>query len=162
MATYYTPAGAAQTVQVQSQTSAPDVVAISIYTKPSGIYTTVLVPLAAWKAGTYATYLEPPALLIEQLMGNDLGDGANLVGNPLVTGAAQVQETDENGLLAWFMDFTVTYQQTSGVGGTFSGTVRIPNTSLASDSAFTQAINGGTPSQLIIAEYNQLQKLANS
>lgn len=162
MAQYYDLAGSYQTVKVESQTSAPDVEAIGIYTKPSGVYTTVLVPLAAYKAGNYASYLEPPALLIEQLMGNDLGGPDNSPGGPLVTGAAQAQETDSSGLLAFFMDFTVTYQAVTGTAGTYSGIVRIPSTSLASFDAFTVPIPGGTPSDLIIAEYNRLKKLAAS
>jgi len=160
MAQYWRPAGSSQTVKVQSSTSAPDMQAVAIETLPSLIYTVALVPLALWQSGHYAEYLDSPALLIEQLMGNDTGSGTS--GGGLVTGAQYVNLQDANGLYAGFMDFTVSYQQTTPPGGRFDGRVAIPMTSLETFGAFEQPLRGGTPSELIQAEYDRLFKLAGS
>ena len=160
MAQYWTPAGSFQTVHVVSQTSAPDVEAVGIYTKPSNIYMVALVPLSAWQSGDYATYLDTPALLVESI----LADFGLLppAGGQLVTGAQYVQREDANGLLSGFMDFTVTYVQPNPPGGTFSGTVRVPMTDLESLEAFAAAEAAGTGPGQIKPEYDRLVALANS
>jgi hypothetical protein len=162
VAQYYTVVSSAQTVRVISQTQVAPVEAIGIYTKPSSVYLLVLVPLASYQSGGEATYLEPPALLVEQLMGNDLGAGTPPTGNPLVSGAQFVQAQDSSGLLASFVDFTVYFQPDTVLGLPFTGIVRIPMTSLESFPAFEQPIAGGTPSELLLAELARLKKLAAS
>lgn len=160
MAKYYDVAGASPGVKVVSQTQVVDVESVGIYTKPSSVYTIVLVPLQAFRAGNTNKYLEPPALLIEQLMGNDLGGGQTV--ETYVSAAQFVQAQDASGLLANFMDFTVYYDPDSGSGLPLTALVRIPMTSLASFDAFTQPIAGGTPSDLIKAAHARLVKLAGS
>lgn len=162
MAQYYDVVSSRQTVRVISQNQVAPVQAIGIYTKPSQVYLNVLVPLAAYQAGKEATYLEPPALLTEQLMGNDTGVPGTPIGSPRVLGAQYVQANDASGLLVGFVDFTVYYQPDNSVGLPLTGTVRIPMTSLESFAAFTKPIAGGTPSDLIGAEYNRLVQLAGS
>lgn len=160
MAKYYTVAGAATTVKVVSQTQVIDVQAVPIYTKPSQVYTVPLVPLDDWRAGKQAKWLEPPALLIEQLMGNDLGVGGTVV--PFVNQATYVQAQDASGLLAGFMDFQVYYQPPDVIGLPLTETVRIPMTSLQSFSAFEVALPGGTPSHQITVAHARLVKAAAS
>ena len=160
MADYYTVAGAATTVKVVSQTQVVDVQAVPIYTKPSQVFTVPLVPLDDWRAGKEAKWLEPPALLIEQLMGNDLGGGASVA--TYVNQATYVQAQDSSGLLAGFMDFQVYYQPPDIIGLPLTETVRIPMTSLESFEAFTVPISGGTPSDQIVAAHARLVKAAAS
>jgi hypothetical protein len=140
VAKYYTVAGAATTVKVVSQTQVIDVQAVPIYTKPSQVYTVPFVPLDDWRAGKEAKWLEPPALLIEQLMGNDTGVGGAVV--PFVNQATYVQAQDASGLLAGFMDFQVYYQPPDVIGLPLTETVRIPMTSLQSFTAFEVALAG--------------------
>lgn len=162
MSNFYTVVAAQQTTRVLSQTQSVPVEAVGIYTKPSNVYLTVQVPLDAYKSGKGNKYLEPPALLVEQLMGNDItASGAGSVATH-VLGAQQVQATDSSGLLAYFVDFTVYYLPDTHVGAPLTGTVRIPMTSLESFAAFEKPIQGGTPSDLIQHEYDRLVKLAGS
>lgn len=162
MAQYYTVVSSRQTTRVLSQSQTVPVEAVGIYTVPSNVYLTVLVPLAAYKAGKDAKYLEPPALLVEQLMGQDIGGAAGSSVATHVSGAQQVQSQDSSGLLAYFVDLTVYFLPDNQIGAPLTGTVRLPMTSLESFAAFEKPIAGGTPSDLIGAEYDRLVKLAGS
>jgi hypothetical protein len=159
MATYYTVVGSQTATKVLSQTQSVKVEAVQLYTKPSSVYMVVNVPYTAWLAGNETTYLEPPVLLTEQLMGNDLGVPGEVT--TYVNAARFVQDTDASHLLADYMEFTVYYQPDSGLGLPFTTEVRIPMTALASFAAFSQPISGGmSAQQLILAAHERLVKLA--
>lgn len=156
MADFYTVTGAVRAVRVVSQTQVVDVEAVSIATKPSGVALTVQVPLAAWQAGNESDYLEPPAELVEEL----LGTGAT-GGTPLVTAVTQVQDTDGSGLLASFLELTVSYTPSSGIGLPFTTRVRLPFTAFQSLDAYAATLpNGKTPSETIEAAYARLRATA--
>jgi hypothetical protein len=156
VADFYTVTGAVQGVRVVSQTQVIDVEEVSIATKPSGVALTVAVPLTAWQSGGEATYLEPPAELVEELM----QQGSS--GAPLVSAVAQVQDTDGSGLLASYLELTVSYTPPSPSGLPFTARVRIPFASFASLDAFAAKLpSGQTPSELIEAAYNRLRSTAS-
>lgn len=150
MADGYTVVGSYTTVQVLTQTTSADVQAVTIVTKPTGIYTIVLVPLAQWQAGKSAAYLTPPAELLEQL-----------IAGGLVTGAVYVQSTNASDLLAGFMQLTVSYTPSTGLAQPLTTKVMMPMTAIVSLDAFgaySESDHGDDP---IKVAYNQLQATAN-
>lgn len=159
MAQYWDVVDSYTTTKVISQTQSVKVEAVALYTKPSRVYMRVIVPFTAYQAGKTADYLEPPVLLTEQLMGNDLGVGGTVV--PYVTAARFVQDTDKSRLLADFMVFTVSYTPDNTFGLPFTEDVTVPMTALETFDAFSQPIDGGkTAQELILAAHARLVKLA--
>lgn len=146
MAAAYTIASARQTTQVISQTQTADVMAVGIYTVPSGIYVNVVVPLKAWLGDAYQTLLTRPAQWIEQL-----------IGGGLVSSAQWFQATDASDLLAGYVRFTVSYTPSDGSGGTSSQYVVVPMTILELADPFDAPLpGGGTLSTSVIDTYNTL------
>lgn len=157
MADNYTVLGSSKGVQVLSETQVADVQYVSIITKPSGTALTIPVPLAAFTAGSSASYLTPPAELVEQLM-EQTGSGA-----PLVTAVAQVQVQTGAKLLASYLNCTVTYVPSSVTALPFSTVVQLPLSSFLTLEAFAAKLpSGKTPSDLLEAAYAQLESLAGS
>lgn len=157
MASNYVTAGSFQTVRVLSQTSVIDVEAISIYTKPSGVYVVVQVPLTAFQSDNYDSYLAVTADLIEAELAATPEPGQRLA-----SGVSYVQDIDSAGLLAAFLDFTVAYLPTSGQQGSFSEVVRLPLTVFETAEAFDTPIHGKTPQELLVAAYDRQKKLAGA
>jgi hypothetical protein len=145
MADSYTIVAADKAVQVLSQTSVADVETVSFYTKPSGVFCKVQVPLAAWTAGKVKDYVKPVATMIETLF----SDG-------VVTAAAYVQDVDSSGLLASFMDFTVSFQENTALALPYTTVVRVPVSALSSETAFQANASGGSAAEQILDAYNQL------
>jgi hypothetical protein len=151
----YTPVGSVKTVRVLSQTQVVDVESIAIYTKPSNIYLEVQVPLTDFNAGNADTYLETTADLVEGVLAASPDPGQTLA-----SGCVYVQDIDSSGLLAAFLDFTVSYIPQSTIALPFSTTVRLPLTSFETADAFGAALPGGTPLAILEAAYAQVKKLA--
>lgn len=157
MPEYYTTAGSYQTVKVLSQTSVVDVEAIGIYTKPSGVYIVVQVPLAAYNQDNYDVYLATTASLVEGVLA-----AAPDPGQTLVSGVSYVQDIDSSGLLSAFLDFTVSYTPTSGNKGTYSTVVRLPLTSFETAEANNTPVNGKVPLVWLDDAYQRLKALSLS
>lgn len=133
-----------RTVHVLSQTQVVDAQEIGFNSLPSGTYCQVLVPAAAWAANGPAAWVQPLADAIEGLIP---GSGA--------TSAAFVQDVDESKLLIDYLDFTVTYTPTTGLGLPLSTVVRIPIGYLTLDPAI--AVAGHiAPAELIGDAYKRL------
>lgn len=147
MAANYTIGPAKQTQQVLSQTQANDVELVGIYTKPSGIFMNVVVPLRAWQSGDYGTYLQRPAQWVEQL-----------IAGGYVTNGQWYQDTDQNDLLAGYVRLTVTYL--SSAGFTLSEYVSVPMSILALADPFDTPYNGNTLSNFIFLAHNRLVNAA--
>jgi hypothetical protein len=162
MAASYVTAGSGQTVRVLSQTGVVPVEAIGMYTKPSNIYVVVQVPLSAFQAGNYETYLKTTAALVEGVLAltDNTGDKTNAAGNPMVQGASYIQDIDASGLLSAFMAFTVGYIPTSGYQGEFSEIVTLPMTTFETAAAFDATVNGKTPLAWIEDAYTRQKNLA--
>jgi hypothetical protein len=143
--THFHPVGSVATVQVLSQTEVADVQRVRGYSKPTGIYLAVNVPRRAWQAGNDETYTEPPAGIIE-----------GLIGEGLISGAVFVQASDENNLLADAVDFIVSYDPPGADTLPFTTTVRIPMTALASRSAYTNYSATAPHVHPIVTAYNRL------
>ena len=159
MAQYWDVVDSYTTTKVISQTQSVKVEAVALYTKPSRIYMRVIVPFAAYEAGKTSSYLEPPVLLTEQLMGNDLGVPGDVT--TYVTAARFVQDTDKTRLLADFMVFTVSYTPDNQYGLPLTEDVTVPMTALETFAAFSEPIDGGkTAQQLILEAHARLVKLA--
>lgn len=133
-----------RTVQVLSQTQAVDVQEVGFYSYPSGTYAQVVVPIAAWRANGPAAWVQPLADAIEGLIP---GSGA--------TSATFAQEADDSRLLADFLDFTVTYTPTTGLGLPLSTVVRVPIGYLTLDQAIATA-GGLSPAEMIGDAYRRL------
>jgi len=160
VAQYYTTAGSAQTVRVLSQSQVVDVMAVGIYTKPSGVYVVVQVPLSEWNAGNSGPYLEAVAFNIEQTLGNNIG-GPGPAGTVYASGAVYVQAVDpQTGLLSAFVDFTVSYTPPGGLGIPFTTIIAIPMTQLESIEAYFEGSGGMAPLDRILAAYQQLVNTA--
>ena len=161
MAQYWTIVDSYTTTKVLSQTQSVKVEAVALYTKPSQVYMRVIVPFAQYQAGKTSTYLEPPVLLTEQLLGNDTGEGT--ASAPLATAARQIQDTDKSRLLADFMVYTVSYTPDSGFALPLTEDVTVPMTAIESFAAFSEPIDGGqTAQQLLLAAHARLVKLAGA
>lgn len=145
MADQYTVIASRQTVQVLTQTTSVDVEAVTISTKPSGVYTVVLVPLVQWQAGNEAAYLGPPAELIEAL-----------IKGGYVSGMVYVQSTDASDLLAGYMQATVVFNSSTGLAQQFSTKVLIPMTALVSLDAFGAWSTSDDGKDPILVAYHRL------
>jgi hypothetical protein len=142
---HFRPIGAVATQQVLSQTETIDVQRVRGYTKPSGIYLAINVPLRAWKAGNDEQYTEPPAAIIE-----------GLVNEGLISGATFVQATDENHLFADAVDLTVSYDPPGAATLPFTTIVRLPMTALATRAAYTAYADTAPHKAPIVTAYNRL------
>ena len=151
MSDFYTIVSARQSTQVLSQTESAAVELVTIATKPSGVNTVVLVPLAAYQAGNNTDYLEPPATLIEELLTGGL-----------ITGMVQVQSTDASDLLKYFMQATVSYTPNAAPMLPLTANVLVPNSAIASLAAFNSYSTSANGDDPIVTAYNQLKTLAGS
>lgn len=140
-----------QVPHVLSQVESVDAQAVSILTKPSGIYTVVLVPLNQWQAGHEQAYLDPPAQLLEQLLQGGI-----------VTRAVYVQSTDTSELLAGFMQVTVSYTPPTGLSIPLTTKVLVPMTALVSFDAFGAYSTSAGGQDPILLAYNQLKATAGA
>jgi len=156
VAVSYSTAGSYQTVRVLSATQVIDVQAIGIYTLPSGFYVVVQVPLSVWLAGDADAYLATTADLVEGVVLATPDPGQSLA-----AGVAYVQDVDASGLLAAFLDFTVSYQPAAAGQAPFTTVVRLPMTSFETAAAFETALPGGTPLAQLLAAYNRLKATAS-
>jgi hypothetical protein len=157
MADLYTTAGSSTTVRVLSSTQVIDVQAIAIYTKPSGVYVVVQVPLADFQAGTEGTYLNTTADLIESLLAATPSPGEHDVAN-----VSYISDTDASGLLAGFLAFTISYTPPGSISAPFQNTLTFPVTSFESAAAFDAPLPGGTVLAQINNAYARLKALAGS
>ena len=157
MANTYTTTGSFQTVKVLSQDQVLDVEAIGINTLPSNVRLTVPVPLAAYKSGNADQYLAIVSDLIEGLIASTPDPN-----NHLVSGAVGTQQVDPSGLLAYFVNFTVSYTPTSGQQGTFSEVVTLPVSIFESEGNYGAPYNGKSALIWIEEAYDRLKKLAHS
>jgi hypothetical protein len=157
VAKLYITTGSFQTVKVLSQNQVLDVEAIGIQTSPSNVRCTVPVPLAAFRAGNADDYLKVVAGLIESLIASNPDAGQSLV-----SGASGSQNIDPNGLLAYYISFTVSYTPLTGQQGTFAEVVTLPVASFESAAAFATPVNGVQPLHAIENAYNRQKALANA
>ena len=151
MSDYYRIVSSRQSTQVLSQTESAPVQLVTIATKPSGVNTVVLVPLKAFQSDENDPYLQPPAVLIEELLAGGL-----------ITKATQVQSTDASDLLAYYMQFTVSYTPPGGLLIPLTTTVLTPNSALASTDAFGAYSTSAGGNDPILVAYNHLKTLAAS
>lgn len=149
MATDYTVVSQRRTVQVLSQTQVADVEEVGFISHPSGTYAQREVPYISWLASGSDAWIEPLAAAIEGLFSGGLASAASFV-----------QDVDTNGLIADFLDFTVTYQPTGGLGLPMSTEVRIPVTALTLDTQFGSFL-GTSPADQLRAAYDALVATAN-
>lgn len=153
---YRTLGGSYSTVKVLSTTSYIDVEAIPIETVPHGVRLTVLVPLEEWQDGNADTYLNPPAELVEELLGTG-GSGPGLV-----SAIVQVQAQDSSRLIAYFLNVTVTYVSPNPQQQPFSATISLPMTAFETLEAYNSPMaNGQKPDEAIQSTYEQLKATAS-
>jgi hypothetical protein len=146
---HFRPIGSAAAVQVLSQTQTQDVQRVRGYTKPSGIYLAINVPRSAWTAGHDETYTEPPASIIE-----------GLINQGLISGATQVQYTDDNNLFADAVDLTVSYDPPGADTLPFTTIVRIPMSALMTRAAYSAYADTPPHKAPIVTAYNRLVETA--
>lgn len=119
-----------QTVQVLGPSTVRDVMEVGFTTTPHDVYAVVRVPLAFWKQFGSTAYVEQVASLIEAAFAI-----------PQVTGAAYAEDLDTNGLVAAFVDFTVTIEPpTIAQFGPMQAIARVPITQFTEPIAPLDAI----------------------
>lgn len=156
MAEYYSTGGSKPGVKVVDSTTTLDVEWVRIYTKPHGWTMLVGVPLSEWQNGRQDTYLMPPAALVEQLAQGGIGPGGS------VQTVQQVQIADATDLLAYYLSFAIGYQPSGTGQGLYTANVVLPFTNFESFDAFEVKLpNGQSPSDALIAAYQQLVDTAN-
>src|SRR5438067_11234990 len=101
-----------QTVQVLSASNVRDVHQAGATTLPSQVYFEFPIPRDLWLANQGADYLGTIAAQIEQ----QISEG-------LAVGGSFVQDVDDSGLLADYMDFLVRYVPPDGLRCPFGGIV---------------------------------------
>jgi len=149
MAANYTNVTARRTVQVLGPTEVIDVEEVGFYTIPTNIYAQVEVPYQAWLSEGPAAWVEPLATAIE-----------GMISGGLATGGTFVQDVDASGLLTDYIEFTVTYTPTTGLGLPFTTAVDVPVAALTLDTGLG-AYTGTSAADLVSAAYNQLVATAN-
>jgi hypothetical protein len=118
---------------------------VGFSTIPNGVYAIVRVPLAFWKQFGSTVYVEQVASLIEAAFAM-----------PEVVGAAYAEDVDDSGLLASFIDFTVSIEPPSiGQSGPMVALARVPITSFTEPIAPLDAIR-----QPIVDTIASLQRTA--
>lgn len=133
------------TTQVLSTTESVPVQRFSITTEPHGVRLYVNVPYKEYTAGHEATYLEPPASIVEGLFAEGL-----------VTDANYAQDADASRLLAGYVDFTVSYTGPTSQGLPSEAVVRIPMTALETRAAYTAYASTPPHDKPIVTAYNRL------
>lgn len=154
MASTYSVVGSATTIRVLSQTSAIDVEAIQIVTKPSGVRLTVQVPLVDYRAGNADGYLSLTSTLIEGILAAQPAPGQNLA-----TAAVYSQDTDPSDLLAAYISFLVTFNPGGPTSAPLTEWVTFPMTKFEDQAAYAADPN---PITELDAAYARLQALAAS
>lgn len=92
---------------------------------------------------------------------DSLGDAVErILGEGLAIDATGVQTIDNSGFIADNVDFTVRYVPTYPSLGGAEGTARVPVSILVADTQFGSFLVGGSPAEIILAEYNHLKALA--
>jgi hypothetical protein len=144
MAASYRIVSELRTVQVLSQTQVSDVQQVGFIAYPSGTYCQTEIPWDAWVLEGPAAWVQPLAQAIEDLIA---GSGA--------TAATFVQDVDASGLIADFLDFTVSFTPTGGTGIPLTTVVRIPVTWFGIDTSLATAA-GMNPAVAIHDAYERL------
>jgi hypothetical protein len=144
MAASYTVVSQRRTVQVLSQTQVADVEEVGFITHPTGIYSQREVPIQAWQTDGAGPWIGTLADAIE-----------GLISGGLATGAVFVQDVDASGLIADFMDFTVSYTPPGGIGLPMTSIVRVPINALTLDTSFG-SFTGTSPADMLSAAHDAL------
>ena len=121
MAANYIPQGSYQDIQVLSPTSVIDVMVLTAFTEPSGIYYEVNVPMEAFNAGNGDTYLSDAADALEALLAT-----------PGVSSVHWTTDLDSRGLIGDYAVATVSVPAPKGSTGPFTTEVRFTMNSLSS------------------------------
>lgn len=136
------------------QVYGPDLVAetlvCTIQSFPSGSTLIRTVPQAEFTADHGQGLLSSLSDAVEQIL--QAGTATAAVGN---------QRVDPSGLLADFVDFTVTYVPPTPVPGAITADVSIPVNVLTADPAFGGFLSGGSAADQIAAAYARLQAMAS-
>jgi hypothetical protein len=149
MAGNYRNVVARPSIRVLSETQVIDTEEVGFVTIPSGVYAQREVPRTAWLAEGAAAWVGPLATAIE-----------NLMAGGLATSASFVQDVDDSGLIADYLDFLVSYTPPGGLGFTLTATVRINVNALTLDIGFGSFV-GGDPAQQLRDAYDRLVATAN-
>lgn len=136
-------------IQVVSPTFVRPVMYVGIFTLPSQVYARFPVDIPAWRRNEGADYLSTIATEIE-----------SLIAAGLAVTAQYVQEQDENGLLADFMEFLVRYIPPDGLRGPLDSRVPIALGMLVSEVDPFISRLPGSAENILGEEYRRLQALA--
>lgn len=136
-------------IQVLGPTQVLDVERVGFVTSPSSIYAEFPVPMSTWRAGGAGVLIGPLSDAIE-----------NLIAGTAATTASYLQDVDDNGLLADYLDVVVEYVPPDGVRPPMTTTVRIPLDAFLAggDPWFTRL--SASPQSLVDAAYQSLEQTA--
>lgn len=129
MASNYTSQGTYTSVQVTGPTTVQNVQVVQATAQPSGVYFEYIVPESVYKREGEAGVISPVA------------DGVNWLSEQGgVSALTFAQDLDTNGLIAYYMDATVSVPTPAGRSGTFSTELPIPIGLLVLDEAERAAV----------------------
>ena len=145
----YTLLNSVDSVQVYGPDLVSETLVCTILSGPSGSTLLRTVPAAEFQSDQGQGILSSLSDAVEQIL--QAGTATAAVGN---------QRVDPSGLLADYVDFTVTYVPPSPVPGSIDAVVSIPVNVLTADTSFGSFLGGGSAADQIQATYDRLKAMA--
>ena len=145
----YTLLNSTDTVQVFGPDLVSEAIVCTILSGPSGSQLVRTVPDAEFQADNGQGLLSSLSDAVEGILQAGVATGA--VGN---------QRVDASGLLADYVDFTVTYRPSTPIPGEIQAVVSIPVDVITADTAFGSFLSGGSATDQIQATYDKLAAMA--
>ena len=145
----YTLLNSVDSVQVYGPDLVSETLVCTILSGPSGSTLLRTVPSTEFQADQGQGILASLSDTVEQIL--QAGVATAAVGN---------QRVDPSGLLADYVDFTVTYVPQSPVPGSIEAVVSIPVNTLTADTSFGSFLSGGSAADQIQATYDRLKAMA--
>ena len=145
----YTLLNSVDSVQVYGPDLVSETLVCTILSGPSGSTLLRTVPSAEFESDQGQGLLSSLSDAVEQTL--QAGTATAAVGN---------QRVDPSGLLADYVDFTVTYRPPTPVPGEITAVVSIPVNMLTADTSFGSFLSGGSAADQIQATYDRLKAMA--
>ena len=145
----YTLLNSVDSVQVYGPDLVSETLVCTIFSGPSGSTLLRTVPSAEFQSDQGQGLLAALSDAVEQIL--QAGVATAAVGN---------QRIDASGLLADYVDFTVTYKPSAVIPGEITAVVSIPVDVITADTAFGSFLSGGSATDQIQATYDKLAAMA--
>ena len=149
MAAIYTLVGSVPSLRVLSPTVSQPIITATIQTAPTGIIAAYPLDEADFNAGTANVLLDGFATAIE-----------TIISQGHAIGGTGTSELDANGLIEYYVTFTVGYNPPGAPSGQVTAEVDVPVGLLQTGDSFAGVSPLGEAEALVDAAYNNLVKLS--